>query len=193
MRTTSLKRACAFTIVEMVIAAAVGAIAMATLFSAVISIQRCFIGAEGFGMAKADQSRLSDYLALDLRRALTITPVTDGSAILSLEIPAYYDSDGKPRTPTITKFEAHYGGPTDVVTVVYKKDGASIRRQEGGGTPQTIATNVDDFQLSVQDLGKVVKTQVTFAPSMRGIANEAARTATTVYNTTLLRNRRKKP
>ena len=191
MKKATSKRISALAAVEVLVAAALGTLAMAALYSGAIAMQRCFAGAEDYANAKADQARLSDFLALDLRRALAVTAGTDGSTILTLKIPDYYDSDGRPRTPTIANYVADYGNPAQPVTVVYRKAGSSISRQENGGKPQDVAINVEDFQLSIQDLGKVVKTQITFAPRFQRTATAAARTATTVFNTTLLRNKRK--
>ena len=190
MKAGLLIRTSGLTVIEILVAASVGTMAMAALFSGVIAIQRCFVSAEDYAVAKTDQARLSDYLAMDLRRALTVTAGT-GQTILTVQIPDYYDSVGAPRTPTITKFVANYGDPTKPVTVVYRKVGSSIYREENGANAEMVAVNVDDFQLSVQDLGKVVKTQVNFAPRFQRTPTAAARAATTVFNTTLLRNTRK--
>jgi Tfp pilus assembly protein PilW len=191
MKTPLSRGALAFTLIESLIAASVGLLVLGAVLSAAIAMQRCFIAAEDFAVAKTDQARLSDYLALDLRRALTVTPGTDGSTIMTVQIPDYYDAAGQPSTPTITNYVANYGDPARPVSIAYRKIGSSIYRQENARTPREIAANVEDFQLSVQDLGKVVKTQVTFAPRFQRIATVEARTATTVFNTTLLRNKRK--
>lgn len=182
----------AFSLVELIVAAAVGSIVMAAMLSGAMMIQRCLAGAEDFALAKGDQARLSDYLALDLRRALTVTAgPAGGSTIMTATIPAYYDNTGQPRTPTITNYVANYGDAAQPVTVVYRKIGSSIVRQENAGALQIIAENVADFQLSVEDLGKVVKTQITFAPRFRHVATAGTREATSVFTTTLLRNKRK--
>jgi prepilin-type N-terminal cleavage/methylation domain-containing protein len=186
-----LRESRAFTLIEVLTAASIGAVALTAVLSGAIAMQRCFVGAEDFATAKTDQARLSDYIALDLRRALTVTAGTDGSTLMTVQIPDYYDGAGKPKTPTITKYVANYGDPAKPVTVVYRKIGSSIFRQENAATSQEIAANVEDFQLTVQDLGKVVKTQVTFAPRFQHTATAAARTATTVFGTTLLRNQRR--
>lgn len=180
----------ALTLLETLIASTIGAVALAAVASGSISMQRCAAAAEDFAIAKTDQARLSDYMALDLRRALRLTAGTDGVTIMTLQIPDYYDADGQPRTATITNYEAHYGNPAAPVTVVYRKVGSWISRQQGNGTALRIAENVEDFQVSVQDLGKVVKTEVTFLPRFSR-STAAARKATAVFATTLLRNKRK--
>jgi hypothetical protein len=141
-------------------------------------------------MAKCEQSRFSDYMALDLRRALSVTPGADGVTIMTLTIPDYYDSTGQARTPTIIKYVASYGDPTKPVTIVYTKTGSSVFRQVGTAAPVEIAAGVDSFQVSLQDLGKVVKTQVTFTPQFRQTPTAATRAATTLYSSILLRNKR---
>src|SRR5688572_31317057 len=101
-------RSSAFSLVELFVAVSVATLAMAAVFSSSVSMQRCFSAAEHYSVAKTDQSRLSDFMALDLRRAITVTPGTDPSTIVALTMPDYYDIDGKPRTPTITKYVAYY-------------------------------------------------------------------------------------
>jgi hypothetical protein len=168
---------------------AVVGIIFAALFSGAMAMQRCFAAVEDYAIAKADQTRLTDYIAMDLRRALTVTAGTGGT-IMTVTIPDYYDSTGAPRTPTITKYVADYGNATAPVTVAYKKFGSAIVREEGG-TSRVIATGIEDFQLAVEDLDKVVKTKVSFRPQFRRRGAEAGREGTLVHNTTFLRNRRK--
>lgn len=191
MRPSASRAIAGLTLVEILISTAISGTLMAVLFSAAISMQRSFIATEDYAVAKTDQARLSDYIALDLRRALALTPGTDGSTIMTVKIPDYYNGEGKPRTPTITRYVANYGDPALPVTVVYKKIGSSIYRQQNTDPAREIASNVEDFQLTVADLGKVVKTQITFAPRFSRVPSTAARTATTVFSTTLLRNKRK--
>lgn len=191
MKTLAARSARAFTLTEVLIASAVGAVALGAVTTGAVSMQRCAAAAEDFAVAKSDQARLSDYLALDLRRALAVTAGSDGTTLLTVKIPDYYDATGSARTPTITNYVVNYGNATTPMTVVYRKTGSSIFRQENNSAAREIAQNVEDFQLTVQDLGKVVKTQVTFLPRFSRVASAANRTATTVYGTTLLRNTRK--
>ena len=187
----SLRRCSGFTLVEVLIAASIGALMLAALLSGATAMQRCFVAAEDFAVAKTDQARLSDYIALDLRRALTVTVGTGGSTILTVTIPDYYDSNGNPRDPKVTEYVASYGDPAKPVVVTYQKIGSSIFRQENADPAQEIASNVEDFIPNVKDLGKVVTTTVTFAPRFQRTATAAARSGTTLYSTTLLRNQRK--
>jgi hypothetical protein len=179
------------TVVELLIAAVVGGFALAATFSGAISIQRCFAAGQEYAEDKKNQSRLSDFLSLDLRRALSVTPGT-GDILLTVTIPDFYDEDGNPKMPTIVKYVAQYGDPTKPVTITYEKIGTSIFRREGTADPVEIATNVTDFKLEVEDLEKCVKTRVTFAPhfSRANADNNTPHPGTALYNTTYLRNKR---
>jgi prepilin-type N-terminal cleavage/methylation domain-containing protein len=190
MKRPSSRRPGGFTLVELMVASGIGLVVAAILFSGVIGAQRCFSAASASAMAKCEQSRFSDFMSLDLRRALSVTPGTDGVTIMTLTIPDYYDTTGQPRTPTIVKYVATYGDPTKPVTIIYTKSGSSVFRKVGAAAPVEIAAGVDSFQVSLQDLGKVVKTQVTFTPQFRQTPTAATRAATTLYSSILLRNKR---
>src|SRR5687768_13587907 len=141
MKTPTLKRAAAFSLIEIMIGAAIGAMALAAVLSGSVAIQKCFVAAEDFATGKTDQARLLDYLALDLRRAHTVNiPPPGGEVIMTVKIPDYYDAAGQPRTPTITNYVVNYGDPAQPVTIVYRKIGASIFRQENAKPAREIAT-----------------------------------------------------
>ena len=180
----------AFTLIELLISTAVTSIIVAALFSGAVAMQKCFAAAEDFSNAKCEQMRVTDYLALDLRRALSVTPGTGGT-ILVATIPDYYEANGAPRVPSIAGRVVNYGNAASPATVTYTKSGSSIYRQETGGPNVEIASGVSDFQVTVQDLEKVVKTRISFAPKFQQTGTADARLATTVYNTTLLRNKRR--
>ena len=180
-----------FTIAEAVIAVAVGGLALAAMFSGAMTLQRCLIAGEEFAADKREQTRVSDYLAMDLRRATAATP-GDGvnGVILTLSIPDYYDNAGNPVTPAITKYTASYGAGT--VQVVYRKTGTTITREEDGEAPVVIAKNVEDFQCPAPEKigAKGMKTKVTFLPHFQrsGTSGDAQRQASTIYNWVKMRN-----
>nr|MDQ3622347.1 hypothetical protein [Verrucomicrobiota bacterium] len=128
-------------------------------------------------------------MALDLRRALSVTPSVDS---LTLTIPDYYVTDpdtGKqtPREPAMKSGLATYGDP---ITVSYFKRGNTIYRQEG--VPETaLATDVEDFTMNFEDSGRSIFASITFAPkfAVSGQASAEARKGTAVFITTLLRNK----
>ena len=181
------------TLVEVLVAVVIGGFALAAVFSGAISIQRCFIAGQEFAEDKKNQSRLSDFLSLDLRRALSVTPGT-GNTLLTVTIPDFYDASGEPRMPTIVKYVAQYGDPTKPVTITYEQNGSSIYRREGTDPAVEIATNVADFKLEVEDdqAKKCVRTHVTFAPhfSRANAGSTTADATTALHSTIYLRNKR---
>src|SRR5829696_4912347 len=187
----------AFTVPELMVAAAVGSLALVAAVSAALSMQRCIVAGEEFAADKSEQTRVSDYLALDLRRAITIQGADPAqNVLLTVTLPNYYDADGNPRTPTIIKlpdmtYLAQYD--PNPVTVVYHKLNSIITRTEGAGEAVIIANNVQDFECPIDPIGptdKVARTKITFLPSFQrnGTVSAATRAATTVYSTVRLRN-----
>lgn len=153
------------------------------------SLERNFTATADFATNHADQMRISDYLARDLRRALTVTATANDTTI---SIPPYYDVSGVPQTPHLDgKGGVYYGISGSSVTVHYYLVGGTIYRREDALPPVGIADNVKDFIFNVTDLGKVVTTKITFNPTFisRGASADAI-AATSFYNTTLLRNSR---
>src|SRR3954467_8023983 len=63
-----------------------------------ISLERNYAATTDFATNHADEMRISDYLALDLRRAVALQAVHNDTTIF---IPQYYGSDGQPQTPTL--------------------------------------------------------------------------------------------
>jgi hypothetical protein len=194
MKPIRARRACAITLAELLIASVVGGLSILILFSGAMSMQRCFIASQDLSSAKREQTRLSDYLAMDLRRSFTLKKGTDGETIVTLTMPDYYDSDGNPRTPTITKYVHSYGDANKPMTVVYTKKGSLVYRKENSSDPVQIAEDVADFQLNIDDGGQVVQTQISFQPKFKRNVptnDEASQKATTLYSTIVLRNQRK--
>jgi hypothetical protein len=134
--------------------------------------------------------RISDYLALDLRRALALTAAQNDTTIW---IPNYYDTNGNPQTPSLDQNgDVYYGAAGSSVQIHYYLSGGAIYRQQGSSPPTALAFNVQYFIFNVTDSGKVVSTKITFNPTFRGygVASADATAATAFYNTTLLRNAR---
>ena len=154
-----------------------------------ISLERNYAATTDFATNHADQMRISDYLALDLRRALAIQAAHNDTRIW---IPRFYGNDGLPQTPTLDgEGDVYYGDPGSSVQIHYYLSGGTIYRQQDAATPTALAVNVQDFVFDITDAGKVVSTRITFNPTFRGgIASADATAATAFYNTTLLRNTR---
>ena len=164
------------------------AVSMALLMG-FTSLERCYTASSDFSINHADEMRISDYLAQDLRRA---TSLTAGQNDTTLYIPNYYDTSGNPYTPTLDGHGGVIYGPVGTsVQVHYYLSGTKIYRQQAGGSSVALADNVSGFVFNVTDLGKVVTTQITFKPIYRSSgASSDAITATAFYNTTLMRNNR---
>lgn len=183
-------RPAAFAVSELMIALALFATVSAGLFMGFVSLERSFAATTDFAINHADQMRISDYLALDLRRALAVTASTNDTII---DIPAYYDSAGAVRSPTLDgEGGVNYGAPGTSVRIHYYLANGSIFRQIGSEPPAELASNVEDFIFSITDSAKVVATKITFTPIFRSAgASAAVVAATAFYNTTLLRNSRR--
>jgi type II secretory pathway component PulJ len=154
-----------------------------------VALERNYAAATDFATNHADEMRISDYLALDLRRALQVVAAQNDTTIY---IPAYYDSTGTPQSPALDGTGGIYYGPAgSTVRIHYYLSGGTIYRQQDSATPIALAVNVQDFIFDVTDAGKVVTTRITFNPTFTsGRASADATAATAFYNTTLLRNTR---
>jgi hypothetical protein len=172
-------------------ATAVAAVIVGVFLTSSDVLRRAFKASDAYSSSKRDQMRLTDYLALDLRRALTVHAVAHATTLLTLTIPDYYNADGSPRVPTVNQLVAEYGDPAIPVTVTYFKAGASIYRRENNRTAIEVASNVNDFKITVEDLNKVVKTRVSFTPTFLPVPGAYSRESTVLHNTVWLRNKRR--
>ena len=60
------------------------------------SLERNYAATSDFSLNHADEMRISDYMAMDLRRAISVQAARNDTTIY---IPAYYDQTGSPQTP----------------------------------------------------------------------------------------------
>lgn len=179
----------AFTLPEVMISSSIFGAMCLGLLMGFIALEHNYAAATDFAVNHADEMRISDYMALDLRRALAIVAAQNDTTIY---IPSYYDEAGNPQTPTLDgKNGVYYGASGSSVKIHYYLSGGTIYRQQDSKTPTPLADNVEDFRFDVTDLGKVVQTRITFSPTFSSKqASEARMAATSFYNTTLLRNSR---
>src|SRR3954464_6567847 len=63
-----------------------------------ISLERNYAATTDYATNHADEMRISDYMALDLRRALAVHAARNDTTI---SIPRYYDAQGEPQTPAL--------------------------------------------------------------------------------------------
>jgi prepilin-type N-terminal cleavage/methylation domain-containing protein len=190
----------AMTLPEILVATAILSLVTAALMVGITTLQRTFRASQHHAKSQIEQARLLDYVARDLRRALTVAVDTfDGSSRIKITIPDYYDekgtpddtSDDVPRQPKIVGRTIEYGDAP--VNVSYYKQGSTIfRNYRGRITP--IVTDVTDFNLTYVDEGKqTVEIAVTFVPRYHfsGLNEKDARAATRATSTILLRNMRR--
>ncbi|HEY3603002.1 MAG TPA: prepilin-type N-terminal cleavage/methylation domain-containing protein [Chthoniobacterales bacterium] len=190
MRYPSLICKGAFTLVEMMMAMACGSFILASVLTAGTALQRSFMAVQGYSMAEGDQLRVSDYIALDCRRAISAAVANN---ILTLTIPQYYDTSGNPVTPTFdSNGNIQYG--TGTVTVSYYSQNSNFMRDvttsgvSASTSSKVIASNVDSFTVSPQDLNSSVTCTITFAPRFKSLTDPGPINGTTVYSSTFLRN-----
>jgi type II secretory pathway component PulJ len=178
-----------FVLGELSISIGIFSIVSIALLMGFTSLERSYAASSDFAINHADEMRISDYLAQDLRRATSLQPAQNDT---TLYLPNYYDSSRNPRTPTLDGHGGVVYGPSgSSVRVHYYLSGGKIFRQQDDAPAVALANNVSDFVFDVTDLGKVVTTRITFRPiyKVSGASSDAI-TATAFYNTTLLRNNR---
>jgi prepilin-type N-terminal cleavage/methylation domain-containing protein len=188
------------TLPEIMVATAILSLVMASLIVAISTLQRTFRASQHYAKSQVEQARLLDYVARDLRRALTVNvDVFDGSSRINVTIPDYYNENGTPnntsddtiKPPRIVGRSIEYGDAP--IAVSYYKSGSTIFRNYRGRTTP-IVTDVTDFNLSYTDAGKqTVQIAVTFLPRYRFSNSGSAdvRAATRATQTVLLRNMRR--
>lgn len=174
---------------EVMVAVGIFSVVSMVLLMGFTSLERNYAASSDFAINHADEMRISDYLAQDLRRAISVQAAQNDTII---NIPNYYDSSGNPRTPTLDGHGGVVYGPSgSSVRIHYYLSGSQIYRQENDGPAVALATNVADFVFDITDLSKVVTTRITFKPIYRvSGASPDAIAGTAFYNTTLLRNNR---
>ncbi len=181
-----------FSLVELMISTMIVSAITGALLLAFVALKRSYAATTDFALNHADQMRISDYLAQDFRSAISINPPVAND--VTLYLPCFYDSTPakSPQTPLLNgNGGVYYGAANCSVAVHYFLSNAIIYRQQGTAAAVPIARDVQDFVFQASDLGKVIKTTITFRPTFRSaIGSEDVRTATAFYNTTLLRNNR---
>ena len=178
-----------FTLVEVMFSCAIFSVISAGLLMGFISLERNYTATTDFAINHADQMRISDYIALDLRRAIAVQAAQNDMTIF---ISPYYDGNGVPQMPVLDgKGGVYYGASGSSIKIHYYLSIGVIFRKQDNAQPTAIAVNVQDFIFNVTDSGKVVTTRITFNPTFRsGIASADVKAATAFYNTTLVRNSR---
>jgi type II secretory pathway component PulJ len=191
-RTRQLRWRQFFALAELMISTAIFSATSAALLMSFIALKKNYAATADFAINHADQMRISDHLAQDFRRAVKVDPPNMND--VSIYIPCYYDStpSRSVQTPLLDgKGGVYYGALNTSVKVHYYLSAGVIYRKEGDQTPVALAVEVQDFVFDTSDLGKVIKTSITFKPTFRStIASEGIAKGTAFHNITLLRNNR---
>lgn len=141
------------TLVESVVAMAVGSVMLGGLMVTSTSLQRWFSVADYTIACQQDQATALDYLARDLRRSSAVA-VQNGDRKLVLTIPdqTARAADATLQPPTIANGLVTYG--TTPATVSYYVQGAAFLRDDGTATI-TLSTNVDEFHTDLTSLPSI--------------------------------------
>jgi Tfp pilus assembly protein PilW len=193
---------------ELLISLGVASMMFAAIMSAGTASVRSLAIADDYSYQSNEELRAMDYIARDLRRALTVTIAADGAS-LSLTLPDYYSSydsqgnpDGDPVTPTIASGAAVYGNADTPLLVAYAvvpvtdaDTGAEVYRQlirtqtiQATGTVNShvICSNVTNFSLAKVQLSTTVTYSITFDPRYHPVS-EVLNAATTLSGTVAVR------
>lgn len=143
----------AFSLMELMVATTIAAVVLVCVFTGVTTLQRSYAATEAYATGQADQERLLDFLALDLRRGIQITGSlspyvmdADGQG-LKINVPDYYlfnATDPQHLQPmavspaydpgTGTAFYNSGGGAPMVGTVPYQVVAYRFRASDGAIT-----------------------------------------------------------
>ena len=194
------RRHTGFTLLEMMISVGISGILFAVLLTSGTHILKSLYVADDYSNESNQELRAMDFLARDIRGALTFTIPTGGSS-LTLTLPDYYatydaqgNPTGAPRNPVITSGVPGYGNTAQPLQVVYFVSGNSLLRQQtvqGTGATATlvVCSNVSNFQMNFVSLSTSVKYSITFLPKYQG-ASATLRAGTMLAGTVCARTMR---
>lgn len=189
-----------FTLAEIMVSMVAFSIVSAALLMASTSLRRNASAASDYAADRADQMRLSDCIAMDLRRSISVGTLSTPNNV-SMVIPQYMPTPAPTATPRPTPYTpqldsnggVYYGALSTncTVTVSYYLQGDTIYRMEGSAPAIALADKVKDFAFTASsaDNNKVIETTITFEPRFKSSGASADAVAgTTFRNRTLLRN-----
>jgi prepilin-type N-terminal cleavage/methylation domain-containing protein len=207
MKLKSLPKISGFTLYELLVAMSISSVVVGAAMTSGIALQKSFKAVDSYFGTHMQQIRIIDYLSRDVKRGLIVTTSVSPQSV-TVTIPNYLIKSGDPeaianpslvgtaRTPTIaytaSGLQANYGSTTS--TVVYSVNGNSIVRIENG-VVTTIASSTDQLVPTTTDIElantEYTKSSVTFMPIFTSSGTQAARTGTSLYTTSYLRNKRR--
>jgi hypothetical protein len=174
MRIFQKKRDGGFTLVEMIMSLGCGTLILAAVVAAGVALQRSYAAVELYSNTEGDQLRVLDYIAMDCRRANSVSVAGN---VLTLTLPVYYNSSNSNAAyqPTLTTGLLSYGSGS--VTVNYQQSGSTFTREvviknssgtTTSDTTSTIATKVSSFTvtpLSESSTNGTVECNIMFFPT----------------------------
>ena len=205
----------AFSLVEMMISLTVGGLLLGGMILGFSTFQQVFAGVDDYYRATSDQMRILDFIAQDMRRAISGT-VTNSTTTLTLTLPDYIDESQNPPVPRTATLGASgtvtYGTsglqPTAVYTISGTAPNQTITRTytptTGSATITTLTAATANYQFNCLDPSNPgstanfsfggagqpasVTVKTSFQPKFNRFNFANARTATTISSTILLRN-----
>lgn len=177
---------------DLMMSTALTLVLAAGMLASIVTLKKSAAASYHHTRSQAQQARLIDYIARDLRRAVTVSVDSfEGNERLNLTIPDYYAASGAPRDPIIQNGGITYSGGAGV-PITYYKSGDKVFRTVRGA-PTTLATDVQQFHFDFTDSGEQsVSVAITFVPRFQFSVRDSQtlREGTRAYATTLLRNKR---
>lgn len=194
-----------FTLAETTVASAILAIILVSIVTGGVYLQKIFAGSDASLTATADQSRIIDYIARDLRQAMYYQVCNSGQ-MLTLMVPDYVDSANPnnlriptvvPGTPSVANYNNNSCGvkvsyfpanaPTPPsTTYTYQANGQYLIRQ-AGNTQTVISLDCTNLQIGFTDQTTSVLVSINFAPRFNFSNSATERSGTTLYATTTFR------
>lgn len=188
-----LRTKAGFALPDLIVSTAITAVLAAGMLVTITTLQKSSAASQHYAESQIRQARILDYVARDLRRALTVAvDTTDGGERITITIPDYYDSRRRPRDPLIVGGSIAYGSAGASIPVSYYRRAGSFYRNVNG-TETVLASDVADFVADFTDSGKqTVSVTITFVPRYRFSEEQvhALREGSAATITTLLRNKR---
>ena len=173
----------------MIFAVAIGAVVLGALMTSISYIYRNNAAIISYATAEGNQMRISDYIAFDVRRALSVNVAND---VLTITVPDYYNNGGvmpsvgaTPQDPVLVNGAVTY--TTKPVTITYYQQGSNFYRTING-VPTVVAEDVADFTVAASTSGKAISCTTTFSPTFHYNPSAGAIAATSVFTTIYPRN-----
>ena len=173
----------------MIFAALLGCTVLGAMFTSMSYCYRNSSAVEAYATSEGNQMRISDYIAFDVRRSLSVNATND---VLTMTVPDYYGNGGvipstgaAPKDPVLVNGSVTYS--PNPITITYYQQGSNFYRTLNGAA-SVIAEDVADFSVTAALSGKAVTCTTTFSPAFTLDTSAGAVAATSVFTTVYPRN-----